>query len=143
MKNAVTTNKAVDPANATPVRPEKEPVEMMTIKIDPEMVSMQGIMVNGERYIGTITVPKHQALDLLRIQDEYFETRKKLLDPNVRVRMKNDYQKEALFLADPKENSGKKGFTRDYGLLPEVEWGYCTDAFKEQLLAKRKAMYNY
>ncbi len=54
--------------------------EMVTIFIDPEMVTMQGIRINGKMYIGHVTVGKRQAEDLLRIQSEYWETRKKLLD---------------------------------------------------------------
>lgn len=122
------------------VRPEKN--EMVTIIIDRQMTD-GGIRVNGKLYVGTVKVTKEQADDLLRIQDEYFETKKKLLDKNVRVRMKSDHQKEVLFLADPNENAGKKGFTRDYGLLPVIEWSYCTAEFKQRLLDLRMQMYGY
>lgn len=117
--------------------------EMITIFIDPEMVGKQGIRINGKLFIGSVTVPKTQAEDLLRIQSEYWETVKKMTDPNVTVRMKNDFQKETLFLADPKENARKPGWSRDYGLLGEREWSLCSDAFKEHLLSMRKQYYGY
>jgi len=102
-----------------------------------------GIRVNGKLYVGNVKVTKGQAEDLLRIQEEYFETKKKLMDKNISVRMKSDEQKERLFLADPEENEGKRGFSRDYGLLPVQEWNYCKPAFKEYLLRMRKQLYNY
>jgi hypothetical protein len=80
---------------------------------------------------------------LQRISEEYFETKKKLFDPTISVRMKNDHQKEVLFLADPDQNSMKKTFSRDYGLLGAREWGFCTPAFKAELLEKRMQMYGY
>lgn len=120
---------------------EKE--EMITIHIDPEMVTMQGIRVNDKLYIGEVTVSRSQAKDLLRIQQEYWETRKKLTDKTVKVRMKNDFQKEVLFLADPSQYEGNKNFSRDYGLLGMTEWGYCSPIFKEHLLHMRKQLYGY
>jgi len=117
--------------------------ENITIFIDPEMVGMTGIRINGKMYLGETTVSKDQAKDLLRIQSEYYETVKKLKDPSISVRMKNDFQKETLFLADPKENERKPGFTRDYGLLGAKEWSYCSDIFKEHLLKMRKQMFGY
>ena len=116
--------------------------EMVMIHIDREMTD-GGIRVNEKLYVGNVKVTKDQAEDLLRIQEEYFETKKKLMDKNQVVRMKNDNQKETLFLADPKENEGKKGFTRDYGLLGAYEWSLCKPAFKEHLLALRKSFYGY
>ena len=123
------------------VKLQKE--DLITIFIDPEMVGKQGIRVNGKVYIGQVKCTKEQATDLLRIQEEYWETVKKLKDPNISVRMKNDYQKEVLFLADPKENEGRKGFTRDYGLLGLREWSLCSDAFKTRLLELRMQYYGY
>jgi hypothetical protein len=123
------------------VKLEKE--KMVTIFIDPEMVTMQGIRINGKKYINEVTVPEGMAKDLMRIQAEFWETRKKLTDKNVSVRMKNDFQKEALFLADPKENAGKKSWSRDYGLLGEREWNLCSDSYKEYLLAQRKQHFGY
>lgn len=116
--------------------------ELVTIQIDREMTD-GGIRVNGKLYVGTVKVTQAQANDLLRIQEEYFETKKKLVDKNVHVRMKSDLQKEAMFLADPKENERKPNFTRDYGLLGEREWSYLTPAAKEDFLNKRKALYGY
>ena|ERR1035437_7539364 len=116
--------------------------ELIQIVIDKDMTD-GGIRVNGKLYVGNIKVTQGQADDLLRIQEEYFETKKKLMDKNVSVRMKSDFQKERLFLADPSQNSGKKGFTRDYGLLPQREWQYCSDTFKAHLLDQRKQIYGY
>jgi len=116
--------------------------EKVTIFIDKEMTA-GGIHVNGKLYVGSVTVSKGQAEDLIRIQEEHWETVKKLKDPSVTVRMKNDFQKERLFLADPAENAGKRNFTRDYGLLGVREWSFCTPAFKEELLDKRKQLYGY
>lgn len=116
--------------------------EKVTVQIDREMTD-GGIRVNGKLYVGNVRVSKGQAEDLLRIQEEYFETKKKLMDKNVTVRMKSDFQKEVLFLADPKENEGKKNFTRDYGLLGAKEWSYITPVFKEHLLDMRRQMYGY
>lgn len=130
---------AVDPSPK--VRAEKE--EMVTIFVDPEMVTMQGIRINGKKYIGKVTVPKDQADDILRIQEEYWETRKKLMDKNVSIRMKSDFQKEALFLADPRDNEGKKSFSRDYGLLGAREWSLCSEQFKKYLLEQRKNHFGY
>lgn len=116
--------------------------ELISVLIDREMTD-GGIRINGKLYVGTVKVTQEQADDLLRIQEEYFETKKKLMDKTVSVRMKSDFQKEKLFLADPKENSGKKGFTRDYGLLGDREWSYCSPKFKEYLLNTRKSLYGY
>ena len=116
--------------------------EMVMVHIDREMTD-GGIRVNEKLYVGNVKVTKEQAEDLLRIQEEYFETKKKLMDKNITVRMKNDIQKEALFLADPKENSMKKNWSRDYGLLSQEEWNYCKPAFKEHLLNLRKSFYGY
>ena len=121
-------------------RPAHE--ELVSVLIDREMTD-GGIRVNGKLYVGNVKVSQGQAEDLLRIQEEYFETKKKLMDKNVSVRMKNDFQKEMLFLADPKENEMKKGFTRDYGLLPAKEWQYCKTEFKEHLLTMRHQMFGY
>jgi len=116
--------------------------DMVEVVIDREMTD-GGIRVNGKRYVGKVKVSQGQADDLLRIQEEYFETKKKLMDKTVSVRMKSDFQKEKLFLADPKESEGRKNFTRDYGLLGAREWGYCNDTFKQHLLDERKALYGY
>lgn len=113
------------------------------IFIDPEMVGKTGIRINGKMYIGHLKVSMELAGELLRIQEEYWETVKKMKDPSVVVRMKNDFQKETLFLADPNENAGRKGFTRDYGLLPQREFLLCSPAFQEHLLVYRKQLYGY
>jgi len=118
----------------------KEP--LVTVMIDREMTD-GGIRVNGKLYVGNVKVSQEQADDLLRIQEEYFETKKKLMDKYSTVRMKSDFQREALFLADPKQNEGKKNFTRDYGLLGALEWSYLKPQFKEYLLESRKAMFGY
>jgi len=129
------------PVESTPDVVLNKP-ELVQVHIDREMTD-GGIRVNGKLYVGNVRVSPEQAEDLLRIQEEYFETKKKLMDKNVSVRMKNDYQKETLFLADPKENANKKGWTRDYGLLGAVEWSYCKPAFKEHLLEMRRQLYGY
>lgn len=135
--------KPVKPVSIEPeVTLERKSEELVTILIDREMTD-GGIRVNGKLYVGQVRVSPDQAKDLLRIQEEYFETKKKLLDKNVTVRMKSDFQKELLFLADPRENEGKKNFSRDYGLLGATEWGYCSEPFKEHLLAMRKQLYGY
>lgn len=129
-----------------PVSSEKAPEvvaeQKVAVFIDPEMTD-GGLSVNGKLYVGRMQVPESMVDDLLRMQEEYFETKKKLIDPQVSVRMKNDYQKEALFLADPKVNENKKGFTRDYGLLGAKEWGYCHPTFKAYLLEQRMQRYGY
>ena len=114
-------------------------------KINPISKKMTdgGIRINGKLYVGNVKVSQGMAEDLARIQEEYFETKLKLMDKNVSVRMKSDFQKENLFLADPKENAGKVGFTRDYGLLGATEWSYCAPKFKEYLLDTRKSLYGY
>lgn len=137
-QSAQLSQKAVDPTPT--VSPAKE--EMIMVTIDKDMTD-GGLRVNGKLYVGNIRVPQSQATDLLRMQEEYFETKKKLFDKTVSVRMKSDFQKEKLFLADPKENAGKPGFTRDYGLLPQQEWSYCSDKFKQHLLDTRKQLYGY
>lgn len=137
MKTATINEVSTEPK----VTPEKE--KMVTILIDPQMVGKTGIRINGKMYIGKVTVPESQADDLLRIQEEYWETVKKLKDPQVTVRMKSDFQKEKLFLADPDENARKATFTRDYGLLGAKEWSYCSETFKKHLLDMRKQLYGY
>jgi len=133
--------KNIKEVDVTPeVKLEKE--EMVSVLIDREMTD-GGIRINGKLYVGKVKVPEGQAKDLLRIQDEYFETKKKLIDKTISVRMKSDFQKEKLFLADPKENARKSNFTRDYGLLGEREWSFCTEAFKTHLLDMRKQLYGY
>lgn len=125
---------------APQVKLEKD--DLVVVHIDRDMTD-GGIRVNGKLYVGNVKVTPEQAADLMRIQEEYWETKKKLTDPNVHVRMKNDYQKEKLFLADPRENSGKKNWTRDYGLLPAIEWSYLTEAAKKDFLSKRYQLYGY
>jgi hypothetical protein len=122
------------------VKIEKQ--DLVSVFIDREMTD-GGIRINEKLYVGTVKVPKAQAEDLLRIQEEYFETKKKLMDKNISIRMKNDHQKEALFLADPKENANKKGWSRDYGLLTPLEWSYCKPEFKKHLLSLRKQYFGY
>jgi hypothetical protein len=137
-----------DEKNLAPVDPEVGASttagkgEKVRILVDKDMTD-GGIRVNGKLYVGYVNVSEEQAKDLLRIQEEYFETKKKLLDRTVHVRMKNDFQKEMLFLADPKENEGKRGWTRDYGLLGQIEWSYCSEPFKEHLLTMRKQLFGY
>lgn len=116
--------------------------ELIYIVVDRDMTD-GGIRINGKLYVGEKEVPRYIARELSRIQEEYFETKKKLFDKSVVVRMKSDFQKEVLFLADPDENAMKPGFTREFGLLPAKEWGYCSEGFKEQLLETRKALYGY
>lgn len=120
----------------------QDPSEKVIFVVDRDMTD-GGIRINGKRYVGEVTVTRDMMTDLKRIQEEYFETKKKLFDPSVKVRMKSDFQKEMLFLADPKENESKKGFTRDYGLLGATEWSYCSQKLKEHLLAMRKQLYGY
>lgn len=102
-----------------------------------------GIRINGNLFVGEMEIPRYIARELARIQEEYFETKKKLFDPMIVVRMKSDFQKEMLFLVDPSENEGKKSYSRDYGLLGHREWSFCSPAFKEHLLAMRKQLYGY
>jgi hypothetical protein len=116
--------------------------DLITVHIDREMTD-GGLRTNGKLYVGDVTVPKHQAEDMLRRQEEYWETKKKLTDPNISVRMKSDFQKEALFLADPGMNAGKKNFTRDYGLLGMREWTLCNKKFQKHLLELRFSLYGY
>lgn len=131
----------VKEVSTTPeVKLEKE--ELVTVMVDRQMTD-GGIRINGKLYVGPVKVPQGMAEDLMRIQDEYFETKKKLNDKNVIVRMKSDFQKERLFLADPAENSKKFSFSRDYGLLGEREWSYCSEPFKQYLLDQRRALYGY
>jgi len=134
-----TTPKIKTVDTTSKVTPNKD---LVTVIIDRETTD-GGIRINGKLYVGQVKVTQQQADDLLRIQEEYFETKKKLMDKNVSVRMKSDFQKETLFLADPKENESKRGFTRDYGLLGQKEWSYCSPAFKEHLLNLRKQMFGY
>lgn len=141
---SIITSPTVVPVNSTPkVILEKNPQEeMVTFVVDRKMTD-GGIRINGKLYVGPVRVTKTQAEDLQRIQEEYFETKEKMMDKNAYVRMKSDYQKEVLFLADPKENEMKKNFSRDYGLLGPVEWSYCKPAFKQHLLEQRMALYGY
>jgi hypothetical protein len=132
-----------EPKVPASVSPAIKNEELENIFIDPDMVGKGGIRINGQLFIGHVKVPKTLAEDLLRIQEEYWETVKKLTDKNISVRMKNDFQKEALFLADPSENVNKKGFTKDYGLLPQREFLFCKPSFQEHLLALRKQLYGY
>ena len=135
--------KKVNPNTEVKLEKKESPKEeLVMVNIDRQMTD-GGIRINGKLYVGTIKVPQAQAEDLLRIQEEYYETKKKLLDKNVNVRMKSDFQKEKLFLADPSQNEGKKNFTRDYGLLGALEWSYCSSVFKAHLLDQRKQLYGY
>jgi len=137
-----TKNQSLEEPKVVDTTPKVEAQKLVTILIDRDMCD-GGLMVNGKRYVGKVKVTEDQADDLLRMQEEYFETKKKLTDKNVHVRMKSDFQKEALFLADPKENEMKKNFTRDYGLLGQKEWSYCKPKFKEYLLEQRMQMFGY
>ena len=139
MKN-ITPKLNPEAKTLTDVKPNN--MDLVSVHIDREMTD-GGIRVNGKLYVGNVKVSEEQAEDLLRIQEEYFETKKKLMDPNIYVRMKSDNQKEALFLAHGKEFEGKKGWTRDYGLLTRKEWEYCKPAFKEYLLNLRQQMFGY
>lgn len=141
----MTKNQTIKPVDTAPEVILENPAvkqELVTFVVDKDMTD-GGIRVNGKLYVGPVKVTQEQADDLARIQEEYFETKKKLMDPTISVRMKSDFQKEALFLADPKINEGKKGFTRDYGLLGLKEWTMLNDTFKQHLLEQRKALYGY
>ena len=127
---------------STPAPIVKDETNLVIVNIDKEMTN-GGIRINEVLYLGNCKVTKDVAKELLRIQDEFFETKKKLMQPEIQVRMKNDFQKETLFLADPKQNSRNPNFTRDYGLLGQVEWNYCSEPFKKKLLALRKSFYGY
>ena len=62
-------------ANATPtVEAPKAKEELTQVFIDREMTD-GGIRVNGKLYVGNVKVTQGQAEDLLRIQEEYFETK--------------------------------------------------------------------
>ncbi len=142
IEGAEGTLPTIDHVNVQTEVPAFKDSDLVTVHIDKDMTD-GGIRVNGKLYVGTVKVSQEQADDLLRIQEEYFETKKKLSDPTVTVRMKSDFQKEKLFLADPDANAGKKNFTRDYGLLGMKEWSYCSDSLKEHLLEQRKQLYGY
>jgi hypothetical protein len=141
MAKSVTVKEVSTSPEVVLTKPESQE-ELVQIMIDREMTD-GGIRVNGKLYVGKVKVTQGQADDLLRIQEEYFETKRKLMDKNVNVRMKSDFQKERLFLADPKDYEGRKNFSRDYGLLGAREWSYCTDEFKKDLLEKRMALFGY
>ncbi len=134
------TVKAVNPDSEVKVSEVKP--ELVTIVIDREMTD-GGLIINGKRKVGTIQVTPEEAKDYLRIQEEYNETKKKLMDKNATVRMKNDFQKEALFLAHESEHQSKKGWSRDYGLLPQKEWLLCSDELKDHLLKTRRQIFGY
>ena len=136
-----TSTPTIKPVDTTPEVVLEKP-KMVTINIDRQMTD-GGLRTNGKLYVGNVTVTEGEAEDLMRRQDEYFETKKKLMDKNINVRMKSDFQKETLFLVDPSENAGKKGFTRDYGMLGALEWSYCKPKFQEYLLEQRRQLYGY
>lgn len=123
----------------------KAPTEkMVTIVIDPEMTD-GGIRINFKRYVGTVTVTENMATDLLRIQSEYFETKKRLTNPESFIRTKSDFVKFNRFCADPDAN--KAVFRSDqfqkYGNLDPRDWDYLSPDAKELFKKERMALYNY
>jgi hypothetical protein len=134
----------VEPVKVEPVKVEEKPKEeeKVLINIDKDTTD-GGIRINGKLYVGNVKVSPGQAEDLMRIQSEYFETKKKLNDTQVHVRMKSDEQKEVLFLADPKLYGMKATFTREYGLLPREEWDYLSPGAKKMFLEHRNQLFGY
>lgn len=132
-------------SESKPTTEKKEPTsekreKMLTIIIDHDETD-GGVMVNGKLYVGEVTVPEEQAKDLLRIIREYKETKTRMNDAKAFVRQKNDFVNERLYLADPRENRGKKGWTDEFGLLDPRQWEFISEQFKEELKSKRKAMF--
>ena len=138
-----TEAKAVESPETPTVTTPEITQRMVTVNVDRKMTGGTGIIINGTKYLGKVTVREDLGDELMRIQEEHYETIQKLNDKTVSVRMKNDFQKESMFLAHDEDSMKKKGWSRDYGLLPIIEWNYCSPKFKEVLLQKRKEQYGY
>lgn len=121
-----------------------ENVKLVTIVIDPEMTD-GGIRVNGKRYVGKVEVSQDQADDLLRIQEEYYETKKKLNNPRQFVRTKSDIVKFKRFCVDPAEHEALRHNPtfQKYGLLDPRDYEYLTPTAKEYFKRERFALYAY
>ena len=118
--------------------------EMVTIVIDPEMTD-GGIRINGKRYVGKVTVTVNQAEDLQRIQMEYYETKKRLTNPDSFIGTKSDIVKFNRYCADPEQN--KAIFHTDsfqkYGKLDPRDWERLSPGAREMFKAERMALHGY
>ena len=114
--------------------------EMMTVVVDFKE-TRGGVTINGKRYIGEVTVEKEIARSLLDIMAMFRETQKKLTDPSEKIRMKNGFAIEALYLADPLQNVGNPMYHRDFGLLDPWQWQFVSVPEKARLKALKVAMF--
>lgn len=128
----------------TETTPTPKPVsdDMVTIIIDHKETG-GGIRINDVLYTGEVTVPKPLARQLMIIQQEYLETKRKLSDPTQKIRIKNARVIESQFLADPTIYGDSKGFSQELGLLDPWQWQFVPEPEKQRLIQLKKAMYGY
>lgn len=115
--------------------------DLVKMYVDPTL-TQGGLRTNDKLYVGWVEVPKHIADDLQRRLDEQNEVAKRLQNPSQPIRSKNHFNLEKLYLADPAQNSMKKNWTNEFGLMPPFEWQYLSDEFKAYLKSMRKALYD-
>jgi len=130
--------------NEVEIKEVKKPSEpLVKILIDPTITD-GGLRTNDKLYVGWVTVPQNIADDLQRRQDECQEVKNFLQNPGrAKMRIKNFYVMEKQFLADPAENFGKKGFTKEYGLLDPWQWQFIPKEVQEELKRTRNSIYGY
>ena len=128
--------KEIKPVKTTEASPEP----LVTVVIDRKMTD-GGIRVNDILYVGKVKVTSEQAEDLLRIQEEYLETKQKMSDPSQKIRIKSSAIIQKYYLADPSQFGNHPQYTKQYGLLDPWQWQFISDSFKEELKRQREAMY--
>lgn len=131
-------DETIAPGAATAATQETE--DLVEVYIDP-VATDGGLMTNDKRYVGRVKVPAHVAEDIMRRIAEYAEVKNLLNNPRQKIRIKNHYVIEKMYLADPSENSMKPGWTREYGMLDPWQWQHLTPVAQKEMKELRFALY--
>lgn len=116
--------------------------EVMTIIVDHKATD-GGITINGNKYIGEVTVPKGLARQIMDNMQAYAEVKNKMFDPSQKIRNKNSFVTERAYLADPSEHQGNPRFSMEYGLLDPWQWQFVAEPEKERLRKLKISIYGY
>lgn len=123
-------------------KPSSSKEEMMTINVDYKATD-GGITINGNKYIGEVTVPISLARQIMDNMQAYAEVKNKMYDPSQKIRIKNGYVIEAQYLASPEEHMDNKRFSMEFGLLDPWQWQFVAEPEKARLRKLKTSMYGY
>lgn len=119
---------------------DKKEDTMVTIIIDKDT---GGLRTNGKLYVGKVTVPEHLAEDLMRRQEEYLATIKKLTDPSVELRNQSIETTRKAFMADPKVHGNNPRFSKVNGLTTNFQMSVVSEQDKEEWHQERMGLFGY